>query len=197
MTPVVVTYLDGVTPAAAAVEPVTLAEAKAHLRILHSSEDAEIGGFVAAARSQLEDTLGRAIVRQTLDWSLASFPASGEIALPRSPLLSVTSVKYLDTAGAEQTLSAAAYHALADDKFSRIERASGASWPAIAAHPRAVTVRWVAGYTPAACPPAIKQAILLMVAHWYSNREAAGDARSEMPLAVKYLTDPHKVHGWI
>lgn len=190
MTPVVIT--------APASEPVTLAEIKAHLKIVNSSQDTELGLLITAARSHVETTLGRAMMATTLEGYLAAFPASGVIRLPVPPLASVTSVKYLDEDISEQTFSAESYHVEPQATEAKIRLADGASWPFTATHPRAVRIRWIAGHDDVAdVPPALKHAIKLLVSHWYYNREATGDARQALPLAYKALTDPFATHGWI
>lgn len=87
---------------APAVEPVTVAEARAHLYVGHSDDDAIIGAFIAAAREDCEHRTQRALVTQTWERTLDGFPAA--ISLPMAPLASVTSVKYIDGDGNEQTL---------------------------------------------------------------------------------------------
>ena len=92
---------------APAEEPVTTAEAKLHLRVDHGDEDAYIDTLVATARQHIELVTRRAMVDTTFTLKMDAFPT--EIRPPRSPLSSVSSITYVDTDGATQTLSASVY----------------------------------------------------------------------------------------
>lgn len=186
----------------ALVAAVSTADAKAHLNVMHTTDDDLIAGFVSVAQQHLEGedglggVLGRAIVRHTLDLALPSFPASRVIELPQPPLVSVTHVKYLDIDGVEQTVSSASYSVHADRSGGYIKLKPDASWPSTESDvDDAVRVRFVCGYE--AVPAPLKSALLLHVGHLYLNREATGAASAVLPLAWKALTDPYKTHGWI
>lgn len=158
---------------APAVEPVTVAEARAHLYVTHTDDDTLIGAFIAAARQDCEHRIQRALVTQTWERTLDSFPAA--ISLPMAPLASVTSVKYIDGDGNEQTLAASAYYVDTDSEPGQVLPAYGASWPTVRDLPNAVRVRYVAGYGAdgSFVPAALKQWILLRVGALYENRESA------------------------
>ena len=164
---------------APAAYPVTTAEAKAHLRVDGSDEDTLIDGLIAAAADYVEQYTGRAIGTQT--WELALDAFSDTILLPKGPVQSVTSVKYSDTAGVEQTVSADDYTLDASEP-AWIVRNSDASWPATLTGINVVRVRYVTGNVPAA----IKHAVLLLIGDWYSAREDMG-ARSTIPNGVQAL----------
>lgn len=176
--------------AAPAETPVTLAEAKAHLRVIDSADDAMIQIYLDAAVSNLDGRqglLGRAIVTQTWELVYDEFPC-GPIELPLGPLQSVTSVKYFDTAGIEQTLAPAAYSVDAASDPGWL--APTADWPATFDMVNAVVIRYVAGYgLAAAVPAAIKAGILLMIGDMYENREAAivGVSRVDNPTVDRLL----------
>ena len=165
-------------------EPITTAEAKAHLRVDIADDDTLIAALVKAARRWCEEATNRAFVTQTWDLRLDHFPgwgswrgpyadlASVEILVPISPLASVTSITYVDTDGTSQTLATAKYTVDSASEPARIVPAYGESWPDTRDVPNAVTVRFVAGYGAAtAVPERIKAAIKLMVASLYENRE--------------------------
>src|SRR5262245_51885551 len=90
------------------VEPITLTEAKAHLRVDHTADDTLIAMYIAAARTDCEEWTARAFVAQTWELVLDEFP-DDEILLPRPPLQSVESIKYDDADGLEQTLATTEY----------------------------------------------------------------------------------------
>jgi uncharacterized phiE125 gp8 family phage protein len=171
--------------------PVSLAEAKAHLAVTHASDDTIIQLYLDAAVARVdgaEGVLGRCLVTQTWDYRLDAFPA--EIKVPLPTLQTVTSVKYFDPDGVEQTMDSADYIVAGQ----RIVPGDD-GWPDIdTERPYAVTVRFVAGYGLAAdVPAAIKAAILLYVGDAYANREAAGDQAFENPAAMRLLRPYKKV----
>ena len=177
-------------------EPVSLSEAKAHCRVTGSEEDGLIAGYLLAAREYVETHTRRTMLTQT--WEQIEDVLGDEIRLRKAPILSITSVRYLDTAGVEQTLAA--------NQYRLIRRATGeavivpafnVTWPVVQAVEAAVTVRFVAGYgaSSGSIPEAIRQAILLLVGHWYAHREAVtiGAAPAEVPMAVESLLFPHRI----
>lgn len=191
-------WLSQVT--APAETPVTLSEAKAHLRVLNVSQDALITALIEAATTHLEGRhgiLGRALVTQTWDTRIDRFPwqARGRLELPLPPLQTVTWIKYIDDVGAEQTLATDQYAVDPQHLIGCVRPAYGKQWPTTLCDEGAVRIRFVAGYGAAsAVPRPIKQAILLLVGHWWVHREAVGDAGGPMALAVEALTSPFRMH---
>jgi len=171
--------LKSVTPPAS--EPVTLAEAKLHVRQDLDTDDTLITGLITAAREEVERICWHALLTQTWELVLDRWPAGDAIELPRPPLQSVTSVKYTDSSGAETTWSAANYVVDTDSTPGRIVLAYSVTWPTVVLQPTGgIRVRYVAGWTSAAnVPQAIKQALLLLVGHWYENREDTGKAATD------------------
>ncbi|HJT63076.1 MAG TPA: phage head-tail connector protein [Burkholderiales bacterium] len=156
---------------APAEEPVTLAEAKLHLRETETALDALIQSLIVAATAHAEDFTGRRLVTQTWDYFLDAFPCWG-IAIPYPPLASITSIKYVDTEGVEQTLASSEY--LVDVKSSpgRVTPAYGKTWPSIRSQMNAVTIRFVAGYgLHAAVPEKIRNACLLHIEAHHNRDE--------------------------
>lgn len=156
---------------APAVEPVSLVEAKAHLRVDGDDDNVLLTMLITTARQEAEKVTRRALITQTWEVVLDCFP-SGGIDLPFPTLQSVTSIKYFDGSNVEQTLSTSAYQVDADSEPGRVALASGYSWPDTYDRLNAVRIRYVAGYgLAAAVPAAIKQWILIRVATLYENRE--------------------------
>lgn len=181
-------------------EPVSLGEVKAHLRILHGSEDAKIAAFARAARAHAEKTLSRALIAQTHRVYLSGWPADGKIPLYMPPLISVTSVKYLDTSGVERTLAADQYHVVKNYFEPMIVRRSGVTWPATDTHPQAVWVDYQCGFgtTPSSVPEDIRNGVLMLAEHFYFNRGETSETNLvRNPVAVDALFGPHKTHGWL
>ena len=153
--------------------PVTLAEAKAHLRIDHADEDALITALIETATAGAEHETGRALMAQTWEIALDAFPAA--IELTRTPVQSITSVTYANSEGVQTVLSDALYSLDAADEFgwAYVVPAYAGAWPETRDEINAVKVRYVAGYADAeSVPAAIKSWILLQVGAMYAHRES-------------------------
>jgi uncharacterized phiE125 gp8 family phage protein len=175
-----------VTPPAE--EPVSLVEAKAHLREDGSDHDLEIGLLVSAARDHIEDVCGVYFAQQVVEATFGTFPPR-EIQL-RRPVISIDSVTYDDIDGVEQTVDAEGY---INDLAGWVIPLN--DWPATREAASSVRIRFTVGYEDAADVPApIKAAILLLVGHWYANKEAVivGKTAVEAPMSVKALIAPYR-----
>lgn len=157
-------------------EPVTIEEARTHLRLTDNTEDVLLASLILAARQQAETFTGRAFITQTWELSLPEFGWE-PIPLTLAPVQSITSVSYIDEAGAPQTLTGSFLDTASVP--ARLVPAINARWPRTQrGHPFPVTIRFVAGYGDADdVPQTVKQAILLMVADWHHRR--APSLRSE------------------
>lgn len=159
------------------IEPVTLAEAKAQCRVDASmtDEDALIASYIAGAREICEGMDWRAYLTQTIELWLPGWPTDGKIELPRPPLQSVSSIVYYDTADAAATLATSVYFVDTVSQPGRVRLRSKQSWPGATLRDyNAICVTYVAGWTAAAAvPEKIKQAMRLIIGHWYENREDA------------------------
>lgn len=176
---------------AAGAPPLTTQQAKDHLRVTHDYEDALIASLVAVACDAIGEESGRTLASET--WEIADTGFSGLVTLPRSPVASLTSVKYyLD--GVLTTDTLANYRLYDGEDRSQVGPLETASWPAGQTRPDGTVIRFVAGYT--TLPEALRHAVLLMVGHLYQNREAVGDSLTELPLAVQHLVGLHRV-GWV
>ena len=187
--------------------PLSLAETKAHLRVDDTSSDDLISRLIGAAVSHVdgaEGWLGRALISQTWELALDAFPTTEkrEIVVPLPPLQSITSITYVDTNGATQTLSTDVYDLVGDGgkQPARIVEAHGETWPSTRSQREAVTVRFVAGYgdTASDVPEAIRHGLLLMIGHLYEHREdvIAGVSVAEVPMASQWLLMPFRVWGF-
>lgn len=183
-----------VAPASA---PVTLAEAKAQLRIDHDDEDTLLGRLIDSAATTVEEMTGRALVTQT--WRLDMPAPSGRAAirLERAPVAALSAAVYTDGAGAEQTLALDDLRLYGDADAPLVEPVSGKTWPAAGTDVDAMRITFVAGYGDAdAVPEPLRQAVLLLVAHQFERREAVGlNQLAAMPFGVTMLTDLYRL-GW-
>lgn len=188
-----------ITPATT--EPVSLAEAKLHLRVTADTDNTLITNLIKTARQHAENYAGRALASQTLELVLDNFPCCyvdnspcGYIELPMPPVTSVTSVKYKNSDGIEATWDTAEY-IFYDKEPAIITLAFNKSWPSFTPYPAgAVKVRYVAGYT-TNIPEPIRQAMLLLIATLYENREdiIVGQPAVKLPFGVQALLYPYKI----
>lgn len=172
-----------VTVTAPAEEPITLAEAKLNLRVDQTAEDSLITALIKTARQAAEHRSNTALITQTLDYYLDRFPC-WEIELPQGPLQSISSITYVDTDGATQTLNSAEYLVDVAHERGRITPAFGNVWPATREQINAIKIRYSAGYGAAAAVPSeIKQWMHLAIATWYENRAAilTGGTVADLP----------------
>jgi len=161
------------------VEPITLAQAKAHLRVDHTDDDLWITAAIIGCRVYAENFMGRALVSQTWELVIDEFPDDGDIKLPKSPLRSVVSIKYDDAAGVETTMSTLDYYVDTASEPGWVVVAN--DWPTTLDSINTVRIQFVAGYAPSAdspdnlvanIPQSIINGILLHLGFMYANRES-------------------------
>ena len=174
----------GVVPA------VSLQEAKLHLRVDFTDDDFLIDTLVRTATSVIENRIGGCIQQQSIDLLLDKFPTVVEFGM--APIVSVTSVQYIT--GDVLTVWASSNYEV-DLKLGRLRPVSTSAWPERDDVFNAVQIRFVAGYaSEALIPKELTTAVLLLVGHYYANREAVitGTIASELPLGVEALIESHK-----
>jgi len=172
-----------------------------HFKLDDSDTDsAYITAIIKAARLHLEKSTGLSLVNQSLKATWDRLPRGSEIDLPRSPLASITSVKYLDTAGAEQTFSSSAYSAkdvACAGAFGRLALKPDYDWPELGDYRGAFYVTFVAGYGAAATdiPADLRLAVLWLAAWWYESRLPVnvGNIVNELPHHLNALIESHRV----
>lgn len=167
--------------------PVSLEEAKNHLRVVTTTEDAYITSLCLAATAWAEKFQNRTFVSRARTMVLDKFPAVIRPSYP--PLVSVTSIVYVDTDGDSQTLAAEKYRVDTVSEPGRITVAYDLSWPDTRAVTNAVTIVYQAGYGNAAkVPDDVKHAIKLMLTHFFENRLPVSDEKMEIvPMSVQSL----------
>ncbi|WP_040676142.1 head-tail connector protein [Nitrobacter sp. Nb-311A] len=175
--------------------PVTLAEAKAHLRVDHDDQDDLITAQIKAATAWFDGysgILGRALITQTWRQDFASF--TDRLNLPLSPVISLVGVTYYDTDNLQQTLEAGSYELFADARGAYVTLRPGQVWPVTFYRPDAVTVTFTAGFGAAAdVPEPIRQAILLIVQRLFDGTDTSIDVaidRTVHALIAPYRRSP-------
>ncbi len=177
---------------------ITLAEAKAHLRVSHVHEDSLIALAIQGATDYLDGfagTLGRALLPQTWRLTLPAPPPSQIVRLPLAPFRELVSVEWDDVAGQTRTIDLADLKVRREYGCARVHPAYAKQWPLEIWDMR---VTYSAGYDSAALVPApIRQAALLLIGDAYDNRAAIVEGRiiSENP-AVERLIAPYRVRTW-
>lgn len=176
--------------------PVSVAQVKANINVEHDADDSLIESIILAAVDQCEGLTNRKLVSATYDWIANCFPEWGrsnpyaEIKLPLPPLQSVTSISYVDTAGAARTLDSSLYVVDTASVPGLVRPVYSLWWPATRDFPGSATIRFVAGWpmdesSPQVWtgPEAIKQWLMIRVADWYAQRESfiAGTQKTDMP----------------
>lgn len=174
---------------AATTNVVATEEAKRHMNIFHSDDDALVDLYVAAATDFIEGPHGIGIALRPQTWrlSLDCFPA--EIRLPLGPVTDVESVEFTDETGAPQTVTG--FRLDKDAQPARLLPAVGATWPSVSA-PGVVKVEFTCGYTET--PFILKAAVLLLAGHMYEHREAVADGGlKEIPFGVDAILERYRV----
>jgi len=181
--------------AAPASEPVTLGEAKAHLRVDGNGEDTLIASLITAARIHVEAALSRALITQGWTLVLDRWPM-GDLRFPLSPLVSVGEVRVFDAAGGASIVPPSDYFVDAAGTPPRLVREHGVSWPAPGRVANGIEIDFTAGEgeTAADVPAPLRQAVLLLVAHWFETREPvfAGGTAITVPMGVGALLAPYR-----
>lgn len=184
-------YLSGPPDDVALEGLVALDDLKLHLRVDHASEDAEIRALRAAAVAKISGPAGIGVALTPESWRLVLRCFQREIALPVVPVTAVTVVEYIQPDYELIILDPSQYRPALDGETASIMAFHG--WPATADVSDAVRIEFTAGYAAGAAPSDLVQAIRLLVAHWYRNREAVAPlSLKALPLSVTSLIGPHR-----
>jgi uncharacterized phiE125 gp8 family phage protein len=179
-----------------AVEPVTLAETKAHLRVDGSAEDTLISSLMITSRLHIEAALGLALITQNWSTFIDAWPAGPQLSLPLRPVQSISAVKLYTADETVTTLPADTYLLDGAATPARLVRQGSLAWPKPGRTANGIEIAFIAGYGNSAAfvPAPIRQAILLLVAHWHEHREpvAIGQANASVPPTVSDLLLPYR-----
>lgn len=179
---------------AAASEPITLIEAKNFLRVDHSDDDDLITALITASRQMCEEYTRRILVTTTIDEYFDRFPMnrwenlSNLIYLSRGPVASITSVKYVDEIGSEETIASNQYVVDTISEPARVQSTAG--WFAAAGVVNQVIVRYVVGTDVSSIPKPLIQGMMLVISDLYDQRN---DRAKRLPTASEYLWNPYRI----
>jgi uncharacterized phiE125 gp8 family phage protein len=176
-------------------EPVTVSEAKAHLRLDGSAEDILIASLIVTSRLHVEAALGLALITQGWRLTLDRWPEGGTVRFPLRPIQSITSVTVRAADGTPATVSAEDYLLDGQALSPRLVPRDG-KWLAPGQATNGIAIEFDAGIGDDAedIPQPIRHAILLLVAHWYEHRDPLeiGSAAAAIPAAVSDLLKPYR-----
>lgn len=184
------------------VEPVSLEEAKTHLKIVdQTEEDTTISGLIVAARLWVEEYLRRPLIQQSWDFFLDEFPEDGEIVLPLPPTTLISGVFYTDSNGSEQTWSNSEYSVFLPSGpaagHAKITLKSAHAWPTTNGEKRSIRIRAQCGYGPtsASVPESIRAAIKMIVATMHENPQdvVTGTIATKIPIGSENLLSMFRV----
>lgn len=177
------------------VEPVTVADAKAHMRIDHDSEDVLIASLVLTSRLHIETALSLALITQSWMITLDRWPQGPIVELPLAPLQSVTNVRVRDAAGNTATVPDTAYLVdMASRPPSIVWNNAPRPVPGTAANGIEIDISVGFGDDATSVPAPLKHAILMLTAHWYEHRDPGeiGSETARIPDAVSSLINPFR-----
>lgn len=184
---------------------ITLDDAKRHLNVTTDLDDDLILGQIKAATQMLENRSRRAFVTQTRILKMRTFGDSRYvlerlIRPPISPLRSVTSVVYIASNGTTTTMPSSDYLVSIGDKPGTIGEAYNATWPNTRNVQNDVTITYVAGHSTVntGVPEYAKQAVRMLVGHWYRNRESVltGTISKEIEYGIDALMEAEHVESY-
>ena len=179
-------------------EPITVADAAEYLRVDNVvSDTALITALITTARQAVEQYCNSYIAEQTIESAFTGFP---DVIKLSAPVQSVTSIKYLDVNGAEQTLNSNQYLVDYYSQPVQITPAYNVTYPELYSVPNNVKVRFVAGYTTGDSPDTtpmplpLRYGMLLIIGDLYANREAQSDKKYEINPTVQNLLYPYRLN---
>jgi uncharacterized phiE125 gp8 family phage protein len=175
-----------------ALEPVTLDEAKAHLRLDGEDDDAWLTKAIVTARRHVESVIRRVLIEQEWRLWLDAWPESGVLRIPVVPLITVDAVTVYGAGGEPHVVDPETY---AVDKASAPARIRFETPPAPGQALNGIEIDLTAGYGDAAddVPSPLRHAILILVAHWYEYRGLGEAAEATTPAGFEALVAPYRM----
>jgi uncharacterized phiE125 gp8 family phage protein len=173
------------------VTPISLAEAKAQMKVESSDDDAIIQRLIASAVAfvDAQGALGKAMITQT--WGQWLSPNPGTVYLLLGPVQSVSAIKYYDVDGALQTANLADFNVFGTPNRISVFPKTGKAWPVTQTRDDAIKIEYIIGYgsTSASVPETVRHALMMLVSNWYENRETelVGSISKTLPFGFNDL----------
>ena len=170
------------------------------MRVQHAVDDTLIGSLISAATDYVaapNGAINKSLVTES--WALTLSSVSGDIDLPVTPVQSVTTIQYWDTDNVTQTLTVADFTLTSDEDRATLSPNTGITWPSTYVRDDAVTITFSTGFGDAGSdvPASIRQAIILIVSHWYQNRIAVSDVNAKVVPMAAESSIAMKRKGWV
>ena len=178
-------------------EPVSLAEAKLHLRVDTADDDALISSLIVTSRMHVEAALDLALITQSWSYFIDAWPNDPITRLPLRPVQSITAIRHYADSGANETIDPHRYMLDGTSTPARLVRRYASTFQKPGRAANGIEIAVIAGYgnTSANVPAPIRHSILLLVAHWYEHREVP-DTNStgvRVPALVSDLLNPYRI----
>ncbi len=175
-----------------ALEPVALAEAKAHLRIGHDDEDALISTLIVTARRQIETQTGLKLIEQGWSFFRDDWPETGIVTLPLAPLIAIGDVRTFGDDDVAATIDPSHYYVDAVSRPPRLMLRGSRVWARPGRIGNGIEIELTVGFGPSATdvPEDLRQALLQLVGHWYESRGTGSEPR--MPLTVSAIIERYR-----
>jgi uncharacterized phiE125 gp8 family phage protein len=161
--------------------PISVAEAKAQMRVEGNDDDTIIERLVNAAVAfvDVQGVLGRAMITQTWGEWLAPNPST--VMLSLGPVQSVSAIKYYDIDGVLQTATLADFNVFGTPNRITITPKTGKAWPVTQTRDDAIKIEYVIGYgaSSTSVPQTVRHGLMMLVAHWYENRETTQEKQMQ------------------
>jgi uncharacterized phiE125 gp8 family phage protein len=186
------------------IEPITRDEVAQHCRIDAVEDDLYIDSLITTAREIIEGLCGP-LITQTWEQYEQDFPNGDTLRLWKAHIQSVTSLTYTDVDDTTTTLDADYYTADIINAYQpNITLNYNYCWPVVTLHPvNPIKITFTAGYGASGdyIPKPIKQAMLILISHWYENREPynisiSGNSVVPIPWSADALIAPYRVYGY-
>lgn len=175
-----------------ALEPLTLAEARAWLRLDGAEEDSLVSALIVAARMAVERASGRLLIHQQWRILADGWPPGGRVGLPLAPVSAVSAVRVIDGQGSAETVPGTAYRLELQRSPPTLVLTAPVADPGRSSN--GIEIDLTCGYGPAAAdvPEPLRHAIRLLVARWFENRGDAVSADAPLPSDVLLLISPFR-----
>ena len=179
-----------------AVEPLSLAEAKEHLKVEVDVDDNLISRLITTARQHVEKQIDKVMIDQTWLIYLSDWPGTSEVKLPVAPISAVNDLRTWSSDGIASTVDPSHYYADLADTPQRLVLRGSRIWLKPSQVANGIEIEVIAGYGPdgVSVPAPLRTAMLLLIAHWYENRQpdCAGAVGGSIATSLQSLLAPYK-----
>ena len=177
-----------------ALEPVSRIEAKEHLKVTTDAEDDLIDRLITTARQQVEKQIDKVLIDQTWKIYLNEWPATGQIILPVAPVTAVVNLRTWSQDDVAAIIDPAHYYADLLAGPQKLILRQSRLWLRPGRIANGIEIEVTAGFGPDgnAVPAPLRTAMLILIAHWFENRQADcdGPANSQVSEKIQSLLSP-------